>query len=119
MLGLDPVWLGVMVGINLQTSFLTPPFGATLFYMRGVAPARISTADIWRGSIRRTWLQLAGTRRWSGGPGAGDLAAGAGLRLTPRRRLARGRMALCSSKRLGREVGEGAGGSTGGSGSCG
>ncbi len=59
-LGYDPVWLGVMVGINLQTSFLTPPFGATLFYMRGVAPPEISTTDIWMASIPWTWLQLAG-----------------------------------------------------------
>jgi tripartite ATP-independent transporter DctM subunit len=59
-LGYDPVWLGVMVGINLQTSFLTPPFGATLFYMRGVAPPEITTSDIWVSSIPWTWLQLAG-----------------------------------------------------------
>ena len=59
-LGYDPVWLGVMVGINLQTSFLTPPFGATLFYMRGVAPPEISTTDIWMASIPWTWLQVAG-----------------------------------------------------------
>ena len=59
-LGYDPVWLGVMVGLNLQTSFLTPPFGATLFYMRGVAPPEISTSDIWISSIPWTVLQLAG-----------------------------------------------------------
>ena len=59
-LGYDPVWLGVMVGINLQTSFLTPPFGATLFYMRGVAPPEITTADIWQAAIPWTWLQTAG-----------------------------------------------------------
>ena len=40
-MGLDPVWLGVMIAINLQTSFLTPPFGFALFYMRGVAPAEV------------------------------------------------------------------------------
>jgi tripartite ATP-independent transporter DctM subunit len=45
-LGLDPVWLGVMIAINLQTSFLTPPFGFALFYLRGVAPAEVRTMDI-------------------------------------------------------------------------
>jgi TRAP-type mannitol/chloroaromatic compound transport system permease large subunit len=42
-MGLDPVWLGVMIAINLQTSFLTPPFGFSLFYLRGVAPAEVTT----------------------------------------------------------------------------
>jgi tripartite ATP-independent transporter DctM subunit len=65
-LGYDPVWLGVMVGVNLQTSFLTPPFGATLFYMRGVAPPEITTTDIWIASIPWTWLQLIGlTLLWT------------------------------------------------------
>ncbi len=57
-LGCDPLWLGVMIGLNLQTSFLTPPFGATLFYLRSAAPASITTADIWWGSATPTWLQL-------------------------------------------------------------
>lgn len=48
-MGLDPVWLGVMIAINLQTSFLTPPFGFALFYLRGVAPASISTTQIYKG----------------------------------------------------------------------
>jgi len=48
-MGLDPVWLGVMIAINLQTSFLTPPFGFALFYLRGVAPAEVTTAAIYRG----------------------------------------------------------------------
>lgn len=48
-MGLDPVWLGVMIAINLQTSFLTPPFGFALFYLRGVAPQSVSTRDIYRG----------------------------------------------------------------------
>jgi tripartite ATP-independent transporter DctM subunit len=48
-LGVDPVWLGVLVGVNLQTSFLTPPFGFSLFYLRGVAPPSITTGDIYRG----------------------------------------------------------------------
>jgi tripartite ATP-independent transporter DctM subunit len=59
-LGVDPIWLGVMIGVNLQTSFLTPPFGFTLFYMRGVAPAAITTGDIWVGSISWTYLQAMG-----------------------------------------------------------
>ena len=48
-LGLDPVWLGVMIAINLQTSFLTPPFGFSLFYLRGVAPREVTTTQIYRG----------------------------------------------------------------------
>ena len=50
-MGLDPVWLGIMIAINLQTSFLTPPFGFALFYLRGVAPPSLSTAQIYRGAI--------------------------------------------------------------------
>jgi len=58
MLGLDPVWLGVMVGVNLQTSFLTPPFGFSLFYLRGVAPASVSTGQIYKGAIPFVFLQI-------------------------------------------------------------
>lgn len=58
MMGLDPVWLGVMIAINLQTSFLTPPFGFALFYLRGVAPAEISTGQIYRGVIPFIIIQL-------------------------------------------------------------
>ncbi len=47
--GFDPLWLGVIIGVNLQTSFLTPPFGFALFYLRGVAPPEIKTTDIYRG----------------------------------------------------------------------
>ncbi len=57
-MGLDPVWLGVMIAINLQTSFLTPPFGFALFYLRGVAPAEVSTADIYRGVAPFILIQL-------------------------------------------------------------
>ncbi len=60
MMGLDPVWLGVMIAINLQTSFLTPPFGFALFYLRGVAPREVTTMDIYRGIIPFVVLQLAG-----------------------------------------------------------
>ena len=58
-MGLDPVWLGVMMAINLQTSFLTPPFGFALFYLRGVAPPEVSTAQIYRGAIPYIFIQIA------------------------------------------------------------
>ncbi|MEQ9055354.1 MAG: TRAP transporter large permease subunit, partial [Roseovarius confluentis] len=58
-LGLDPLWLGVIVGMNLQTSFLTPPFGFALFYLRGVAPDSITTGMIYRGAIPFVILQIA------------------------------------------------------------
>jgi tripartite ATP-independent transporter DctM subunit len=58
--GFDPVWLGVILGVNLQTSFLTPPFGFSLFYLRGVAPREISTGTIYRGAIPFVALQLIG-----------------------------------------------------------
>ncbi len=57
-MGLDPIWLGVMIAINLQTSFLTPPFGFALFYLRGVAPQEVKTADIYRGVIPFILMQL-------------------------------------------------------------
>ena len=57
-MGLDPVWLGVMIAINLQTSFLTPPFGFSLFYLRGVAPPEITTTQIYRGVVPFIVLQL-------------------------------------------------------------
>ena len=57
-MGLDPVWLGIMIAINLQTSFLTPPFGFALFYLRGVAPPTVTTAQIYRGAIPFVAIQL-------------------------------------------------------------
>ncbi len=57
-LGLDLIWYGVVVGTNLQTSFLTPPFGFALFYLRGVAPPTVSTLDIYRGVIPFIVLQI-------------------------------------------------------------
>ena len=57
-MGLDPVWLGIMIAINLQTSFLTPPFGFALFYLRGVAPPSVTTAQIYRGVIPFVVIQL-------------------------------------------------------------
>ena len=58
MLGLDPIWFGVMVGVNLQTSFLTPPFGFSLFYLRSVAPNSVSTGMIYKGVIPFVCLQI-------------------------------------------------------------
>jgi tripartite ATP-independent transporter DctM subunit len=57
-MGLDPVWLGIMIAVNLQTSFLTPPFGFALFYLRGVAPPSVTTAQIYRGVIPFVAIQL-------------------------------------------------------------
>jgi tripartite ATP-independent transporter DctM subunit len=57
-MGLDPVWLGVMIAINLQTSFLTPPFGFALFYLRGVAPKELTTGAIYRGVAPFIVIQL-------------------------------------------------------------
>jgi len=57
-MGLDPVWLGIMIAINLQTSFLTPPFGFALFYLRGVAPAEVETSAMYRGVIPFIALQI-------------------------------------------------------------
>ncbi len=57
-MGIDPVWLGVMMAINLQTSFLTPPFGFALFYLRGVAPDSVKTSDIYKGVIPFIFIQI-------------------------------------------------------------
>jgi len=57
-MGIDPVWLGIMIAINLQTSFLTPPFGFALFYLRGVAPASVTTGDIYRGVMPFVAIQI-------------------------------------------------------------
>jgi tripartite ATP-independent transporter DctM subunit len=58
-MGFDPLWLGVMIGVNLQTSFLTPPFGFALFYLRGVAPDEVRTADIYRGVVPFVGIQVS------------------------------------------------------------
>lgn len=60
LMGADPVWLGVMIAVNLQTSFLTPPFGFALFFLRGAAPASVRTFDIYRGVMPFIGLQLVG-----------------------------------------------------------
>ena len=57
-MGLDPVWLGIMIAVNLQTSFLTPPFGFALFYLRGVAPAGVRTMQIYRGVMPFVGIQI-------------------------------------------------------------
>lgn len=57
-LGIDLIWYGVILGANLQTSFLTPPFGFALFYLRGVAPPEVTTSDIYRGAIPFILLQI-------------------------------------------------------------
>ena len=58
MMGLDPIWLGIMIALNLQTSFLTPPFGFALFYLRGVAPPELATSAIYRGVLPFIIMQL-------------------------------------------------------------
>jgi tripartite ATP-independent transporter DctM subunit len=57
-MGLDPVWLGIMIAINLQTSFLTPPFGFALFYLRGVAPDSVKTSEMYRGVMPFIAIQV-------------------------------------------------------------
>ncbi len=57
-MGVDPIWLGIMIALNLQTSFLTPPFGFALFYLRGVAPSSLPTSAIYRGVIPFIIIQL-------------------------------------------------------------
>ena len=60
LLGHDPIWLGIIMAINLQTSFLTPPFGFSLFYLRGAAPESVTTTDIYRGVLPFICLQAIG-----------------------------------------------------------
>jgi tripartite ATP-independent transporter DctM subunit len=59
-LGFDPIWFGVLFAVNLQVSFLSPPFGYALFYLKGVAPPEISTTDIWKSSAPFIGLQVIG-----------------------------------------------------------
>lgn len=91
---IDPVWLGVMIGVNLQTSFLTPPFGFALFYLRGIAPPQIRTIDIYRGVLPFVGIQilalailasLPALATWLPGQifGATRVAAPAGETLSP------------------------------------
>ncbi len=57
-MGVDPIWLGILIAVNLQTSFLTPPFGFALFYLRGVAPEHVKTTEIYAGVLPFIGLQL-------------------------------------------------------------
>ena len=59
MMGVDPIWLGIMIAINLQTAFLTPPFGFALFYLKGVAPPELKTSDLYKGVIPFIIIQLS------------------------------------------------------------
>ncbi len=59
MMGVDPIWLGIMIAINLQTAFLTPPFGFALFYLKGVAPPDLKTVDLYKGVIPFIIIQLS------------------------------------------------------------
>ena len=59
-MGVDMLWVGVLIAINLQTSFLTPPFGFSLFYLKGVSPPEIKTTDIYKGVIPFVAIQLIG-----------------------------------------------------------
>ena len=58
MMDINPIWLGIMMAMNLQTSFLTPPFGFALFYLRGVAPDSVKTTDIYKGVLPYIAIQL-------------------------------------------------------------
>ena len=68
-MGMDPVWLGVMIAMNLQTSFLTPPFGFSLFYLRGVAPPEVTTRAIYRGAVPFVVIQLIALGILAAAPG--------------------------------------------------
>jgi len=59
-LGIDLLWVGILIAMNLQTSFLTPPFGFALFYLKGVAPPEVSTTHIYKGIIPYVIIQLIG-----------------------------------------------------------
>ena len=59
-LGFDPIWFGVLFTVNMQMSFLSPPFGYALFYLKGVAPPEITTRDIWKGAAVFLLLQFIG-----------------------------------------------------------
>ena len=60
LMGHDPLWLGILLAINLQTSFLTPPFGFSLFYLRGAAPKEVTTGHIYAGVAPFIGLQIMG-----------------------------------------------------------
>jgi TRAP-type mannitol/chloroaromatic compound transport system permease large subunit len=55
---MDPIWIGILLAVNLQTSFLTPPFGFALFYLKGVAPPEVKTKDMYKGVLPFIGIQL-------------------------------------------------------------
>ena len=55
---MDPLWIGILLALNLQTSFLTPPFGFALFYLKGVAPPEVKTSDIYKGIVPFILIQI-------------------------------------------------------------
>jgi TRAP-type mannitol/chloroaromatic compound transport system permease large subunit len=59
-LGFDPIWFGVLFAVNMQMSFLTPPFGMSLFYLKSVAPPEVSTVDVWKSAVPYLGLQFVG-----------------------------------------------------------
>jgi TRAP-type mannitol/chloroaromatic compound transport system permease large subunit len=59
-LGFDPIWFGVLFAVNMQLSFLTPPFGFSLFYLKSVAPPDVSTIDVWKSALPYLGLQFIG-----------------------------------------------------------
>ena len=74
-LGFDPVWFVVMIAVNLQASFLTPPFGYALFYIKGVAPKDVTLMDIYRGIVPFVLLMIVGTDPVRCFSGSGSVAA--------------------------------------------
>ena len=89
--GVDPVWLGIMMAVNLQTSYMHPPLGPTLFYLRGVAPPEITTRHIYVGIIPFVLIQLFALVVLWFVPGLGDHAAARALRPLKRPEAARQR----------------------------
>jgi len=57
-IGIDPLWFAILIALNLQTSFLTPPFGFSLFYLKGVAPKSVMTTDIYKGVVPYILIQI-------------------------------------------------------------
>ncbi len=59
-MGFDPLWFGILIAMNFQTSFLTPPFGFALFFLKGVSPPEVTTGNIYRGIVPYVTIQLVG-----------------------------------------------------------
>jgi hypothetical protein len=84
--GVDLVWLGMLITLNLQRSFLTPPFGWSLFFLEGVAPEGVSRADIYRGAVPFTRAAAGGAGDPVRVPGRRHMAAGRNRVVTGRQR---------------------------------